>query len=370
VKHRLPLWIKIIYTAFVAVMLIVYFPQYGPANCLWFCDVAAILTVFALWFESSLIASSQLVSMLISQTVWIADFVSGGHLIGISEYMFNPSIHLYVRGLSTFHLWLPFLLIWMVKRLGYDRRAPWLQTAIGVVVLVASYAFSDPRHPSPKYPNVSVNVNRVYGLGVTTVQTALPETVYLALMCIGYPSLIYFPTHLLIMQIIKRRQRHAAAEEAFMSDEFLQRSVRPNERLRAARERAGIEPHEVARETGLQYYDMEDHVDELWMACSLRDIAKVCAHLHVTPRYLFDETPEAMPSNIRYAFADVADLIRRYMEAHSISFEQFGNQAGWAVEDVLTDPSNAWEWNADCLKDVCTILGINWLDGLPIRPEQ
>ena len=207
-KHRLPLWVKIVYTTFVVVMLVIYFPAYGPANCLWFCDVAAILTVFALWFESALIASSQLVSMLISQTVWIGDFVTGGHL-GIARYMFDSNVHLYVRGFSTFHIWLPFLLMWIVRRLGYDRRAPWLQSGIAVLVLTSSYLFSDPRKASHKYPDEAVNVNRVYGLGPTEVQTKMPETVYLALMCLGYPLIIYFPTHLLLRLAVKRRWLNA-----------------------------------------------------------------------------------------------------------------------------------------------------------------
>jgi hypothetical protein len=211
-EHRLPIWVKIVYTAFVVTMLVIYFPQYGPANCLWFCDVAAILTVFALWFENSLLASTQLVSMAISQTIWILDFLSGGHLIGLSGYMFKPEIKLYVRGLSTFHLWLPFLLIWMVSRLGYDRRALWVQTLICFAVLIGCYAFTDPRLRTnpPQYPNMSVNVNRVYGLGEATVQTKMPELVYLTLMCIGYPMLIYLPTHLAVMRIIKRRSTAAS----------------------------------------------------------------------------------------------------------------------------------------------------------------
>jgi hypothetical protein len=141
--------------------------------------------------------------------------------------------------------------------------------------------------------------------------------------------------------------------------------VFPNERLRAARERLGKEPHQIARETGLQYYDMEDCDDELWMASSLRDIVKVCFHLNVTARSLFDpESREELPQ-ARYTFGDIANLIRQHLEARSISAEEFGNRAGWGVDDILANAPAGWEWNVDCLKDVCGMIRVNWLDALP-----
>jgi hypothetical protein len=53
----IPLWLKITYSAYVAVTLPVYYKKYGPANFLWFSDIALITTVAALWLESSLLAS-------------------------------------------------------------------------------------------------------------------------------------------------------------------------------------------------------------------------------------------------------------------------------------------------------------------------
>ena len=42
---RIPLWLKIAYTAFLAVMVPVYWANYGPTNFLYFCDVALLLTL-------------------------------------------------------------------------------------------------------------------------------------------------------------------------------------------------------------------------------------------------------------------------------------------------------------------------------------
>jgi hypothetical protein len=197
----IPLWLKLVYTAFVFVLVAVYWPAYGPANFLWFCDAAAILTCVALWLESPLLAGSQAVAMTISQTVWIIDFLSIGHLLGISKYMFDSNIHLYVRALSTFHIWLPFLLLWMVWRLGYDRRSFALQTLLCAAILVASFLLTDPRNPRRGYPYESVNVNRVFGPKLVDLQHWISPLAYLLLQIVVYPLVIYLPSHLLFRRV-------------------------------------------------------------------------------------------------------------------------------------------------------------------------
>lgn len=66
----IPLWLKIAYTAYVAVTLPVYYLRYGPGNFLWFSDVALIVTLPALWFESSLLASMMAIAILLPELVW------------------------------------------------------------------------------------------------------------------------------------------------------------------------------------------------------------------------------------------------------------------------------------------------------------
>jgi hypothetical protein len=45
---RLPLWTKLAYTAFVAVLVPHYWQAYGPTNFLYFCDIALLLAVVAM----------------------------------------------------------------------------------------------------------------------------------------------------------------------------------------------------------------------------------------------------------------------------------------------------------------------------------
>ena len=42
---RIPLVVKLLYTAFVCVLVPIYWHLYGPTNFLYFCDVALLLTV-------------------------------------------------------------------------------------------------------------------------------------------------------------------------------------------------------------------------------------------------------------------------------------------------------------------------------------
>src|SRR5438067_3141539 len=122
-----PISVKIAYTLFVALLVPNYWRQYGPANFLWFSDIALLMMVPALWLESRLLVSMMALSILLLELVWNIDFffrlIRGVSLTGLSAYMFDPKIPLMVRGLSFFHIVLPLLILWMLYRLSYDHRA-------------------------------------------------------------------------------------------------------------------------------------------------------------------------------------------------------------------------------------------------------
>lgn len=195
---RIPLWFKLAYTAFCCVLVPKYWIDYGPTNFLYFCDVALLMTLVALWREDKLLASMPAVGILLPQALWMADFLGtavGLPLLGMTGYMFNPKIPLFTRGLSFFHFWLPIVLVWMVWRLGYDRRAIWGWTGIAMVLLVVCY-FLMPAPPAPTdNPNLPVNINYVHGLSDTGPLEFLPPTAYFALLLVTLPACIYAPTH-------------------------------------------------------------------------------------------------------------------------------------------------------------------------------
>jgi hypothetical protein len=189
----IPLWIKIVYTAIVVFTVVVYFFQYGPRNFLWFSDIGLLVTMPALWFESSMLASMMALGLLLPEAFWNATFflrlLTGKRVAGLTDYMFDPGTPLYLRSLSLFHTFLPVLLLWIIARLEYDPRALVAQTALAWIVLPLSYLLTDPHE----------NVNWVFGPGEP--QKKVPAPVYLALLMVAFPLMIYLPTHVLLRML-------------------------------------------------------------------------------------------------------------------------------------------------------------------------
>lgn len=205
----IPLWVKLLYTGYLCVLVPVYSLKYGPYNFLWFCDIAMTLTLIAMWTEKALPASMAAVGIVFPQIIWVVDFaigvLSGGHCpLGMASYMFDSSTSLFARGLSTFHGWLPFLLIWMVRRLGYDRRALAWQTVTCWCVLIASYLLV----ASPD-PTRHGNVNKLFGPSDNEVQDFMPRIAWLAVLMVVYPLVVYVPSHLVFRRLV--REPDAAA---------------------------------------------------------------------------------------------------------------------------------------------------------------
>jgi len=195
-RRTIPLWLKVSYTLFVAVLVPVYWVHYGPANFLWACDIALLVTVIALWRASRLLASMMAVAVLLPELVWNLDFflrlITGQDVIGLDAtgYMFNPQRSLPVRLLSLFHVFLPLLLLWMIWRLGYHARAGLATTALCWLVLPLTYLCTDPAR----------NINWVYGWS-DAPQAWLPGPVYVALLMLMLPLCIYLPTHLVLNRL-------------------------------------------------------------------------------------------------------------------------------------------------------------------------
>ncbi len=206
--RRIPMWLKVLYTAFVAVMVPVYWRDYGPTNFLYFCDVAVFFTLAAVWTERSLFASMPAVGILAPQLLWMVDFLAecvGLPMTGMTAYMFDEQKPLFTRGLSLFHFWLPILIVWLVWRLRYDRRALIAWGVVAWGLMLTCYFFMPPP-PTPKdNPNLPVNINYVYGLAAEQPQQWMPPLVYLGLMLVGLPILIYWPTHIALMKMFGPR---------------------------------------------------------------------------------------------------------------------------------------------------------------------
>ena len=116
----IPLWLKLAYTLFVAIIMAVYATKYSRSNFLWFSDIALLATVPALWFESPFLASMVSVGILLPEILWnlsyFGQLLTGKRISGLADYMFDTRRPLYLRALSLFHVILPPLLVWKIGR--------------------------------------------------------------------------------------------------------------------------------------------------------------------------------------------------------------------------------------------------------------
>ena len=166
----------------------VYWHQYGVQNFLYFCDLGNFFICAALWLESAPLFSWQACGLLLFQTLYIVDLIgallSGRHVIGGTEYMFDPHLPLFVRLLSLFHVVVPPLLLWAIWRLGYDGRGWKYQTVTAWIVVPINYFWR---------PQCDVNWARG---PFFREQHLVPGMVYLLTYLLVVPLVVYWPTHL------------------------------------------------------------------------------------------------------------------------------------------------------------------------------
>jgi hypothetical protein len=205
----LPLALRAAYVVWFTAWWISYQAYFGWQFVLWFCCLANVyvligcLTQRALWFSLAAVAA------LGVQLIYIVDFASTvarhAPLIGATTYMLDEARPLTLRVFSLFHVWMPFLLVYAIARLGYDRRAFWIQTAVALLILPIGYFAFDPSvntndavmplvHGLPFDRDFNLNwVHAFYdhpepGAGTRRLWT---------LLC-GYPLVFHLPTHLLL----------------------------------------------------------------------------------------------------------------------------------------------------------------------------
>ena len=187
-----PTWLKVAWTAMVLVIVLVYWRHRGPANFLWFSDIAFLALVPGLWLESSFIVSLVACMVLVPETLWSVSFF--GRLLnlprvtGLADYMFDQGIPLWLRAVSLFHLPLLAALVWGPWRLGYDPGVyPWAALIAWVVLLLTRWLTK----PEP-------NINHVYrfpfaaGAKLTPVQ-------HMLVLLVAVPLVLQLSGHVLLL---------------------------------------------------------------------------------------------------------------------------------------------------------------------------
>lgn len=193
---RMPLWLKVVWTACVIAWVPLYWRQYGLQNFLFFCDLGNLFIVAGLWLESPLIFSWQASGLLFFQTLFTVDLagalVSGRHWIGGTEFMFDQMVPLPIRFLSLFHVVTPPLLLWAIWRLRYDQRGWKYQTLTAWIVVPINYLWR---------PESDVNWARG---PFFREQHTMPGLLYLLAYLIIVPAAVYYPTHRFLAWLTQR----------------------------------------------------------------------------------------------------------------------------------------------------------------------
>jgi hypothetical protein len=188
-----PTWVRWTALFWLAIWLTIYLKYWGASTFLFLCDIAVILTCLGLFAGNALLLSSQAVSSIVIDTVWLVDIaaklVFDRHVVGGTDYFFDPNYPLWVRLMSCFHVVLPFVLLAALRRTGYDRRALPLQFAIALVAMIAS-RFAAPAR----------NINFVYIDPILHRQWG-PAPIHVAAMLVGMTVVIYVPTHFVLSRL-------------------------------------------------------------------------------------------------------------------------------------------------------------------------
>ena len=186
-----PLWLKVAWTAMVVVIVLIYWRHRGPANFLWFSDIAFLALVPGLWLESSFIVSLMACMVLVPEVLWSVSFF--GRLLhlprvtSIADYMFDEQTPLWLRAVSLFHVPLLAVIVWGPWRLGYDPGVfPWAVVIAWLVLPLTRWL-----------TKAEKNINHVHKLPLAAGTDLTPLRHMLVLM-VGVPLVMQLPAHLLL----------------------------------------------------------------------------------------------------------------------------------------------------------------------------
>lgn len=187
-------WIKASYTMFAGAAVAVFLTHAGGQY--WYAEFALVASVVALWYEQRLLASMTALAVLVPELAWTIGFLAlllgGVDPLGLARPLFETQMPLSVRLASASHVVVPTVLAWLVYRLGYDPRALRAQTFLAWIVLVLGVALA---------PALAGGVSGTLAMAARLREAWLPGWLWVALLMITYPVVVYLPAHLLLQQL-------------------------------------------------------------------------------------------------------------------------------------------------------------------------
>ncbi|HEY0455333.1 MAG TPA: helix-turn-helix transcriptional regulator [Verrucomicrobiae bacterium] len=137
-------------------------------------------------------------------------------------------------------------------------------------------------------------------------------------------------------------------------------AVAPRIRFRAARERAGLSPTELASLSGVSdagIWDIEDCDGDLTSCYSACDVQKFCRVLGIRAADLFgDSFSEPLVSP-----GELVRLIHEECHLRGVTLEQFEDAVGWRLSACIEPPEKLLEdITVDGLQWLCRELRMDW----------
>ena len=172
-------------------IVVTYWRHRGPANFLWFSDIAFLVLVPGLWLESAFIVSLAACMVLVPEALWSLSFFSRllglPRVTGFTDYMFDPQSPLWLRAVSLFHVPLLAVLAWGPWRLGYDPGVfPWAVLTAWIVLPLTRWLTSPEQ-----------NINHVFRFPFPAGANLTPSQHVLTMMVL-VPLVLQLPGHLLL----------------------------------------------------------------------------------------------------------------------------------------------------------------------------
>jgi len=108
-----------------------------------------------------------------------------------------------------------------------------------------------------------------------------------------------------------------------------------------------------------------EQFNDLNNTISIAELAALCKALGIRIIELFADDNATVTNQKGLTFTDLALVVKTHLDERRQSLDDFENDVGWEIAAFFQAPDSAWNWNIDCLRDVCLGCGVDWLSVLP-----
>jgi hypothetical protein len=198
VLDKFDLKLRIFIQLFSLLQLSSFYYFYESSFILWACCIGLYLTTFALTFKNRLAMSIAFIGCSLSCSLWMVDslgqFTLDKFVFGFrASYLFFNEVPFWFRSLSLYHVLMPVVWIYYLKKWGYEPKAFCNCVILFCTELIIIYFLSDPLD----------NINWVFLPTLKGWQNISPLT-WLILEMVLLVVFVWLPLHLIAMRIFKK----------------------------------------------------------------------------------------------------------------------------------------------------------------------